>query len=68
MEFAVVKGELCSCSCNFVSSRVENRGEKRQMTKKRSAEIQVCSCTCNWAWAKMKNSWWTTKKGRQKFW
>jgi len=28
MQFAFVKGELRSCSCNFVSVRVENRGEK----------------------------------------
>ena len=39
------KGELCSCSCNFVSVRVENNGEKTTnfegMTKK---EILMCSC------------------------
>jgi len=29
MSSAVVKGELCSCSCNFVSVMVENRSEKR---------------------------------------
>jgi len=34
MEFALVKGEFCSCSCNFVSDSVENRSEERQMTKK----------------------------------
>jgi len=28
MKFAVVKGELCSCSCNFVSGSSENRGGK----------------------------------------
>jgi len=35
MQFAVVKGELCSCSCKFVSVRVEKRAEKREMSRER---------------------------------
>jgi len=30
---AVVKIELCSCSCKFVSVRVKNRAEKREMLR-----------------------------------
>ena len=26
MSFPVVKGELCSCGCNFLNVRVENMG------------------------------------------
>jgi len=28
MEFVVVKGELCSCSCNYVTGRGENGVQK----------------------------------------
>jgi len=31
MSFVVVKGELCSCICNFVSVKVENRVLKREI-------------------------------------
>jgi len=33
MLFAVVKDEFCSCSCNFLSVRVENRAEKGQTSR-----------------------------------
>jgi len=33
MSFAVAKGELCSFSCNFLSLRVESRGEKRHISR-----------------------------------
>jgi len=33
MSFAIVKGELCSCSCNFVSVMLENSDKKRKILK-----------------------------------
>ena len=48
MSVVVVKGELCSCSCNFVSVMIGSKGENdkfRGNQGKKVLKILVRSCT-----------------------
>ena len=60
MSFVVVEGELCSCSCNFVSVMIENKGKNDKFQGNQGKKVIInfgvqlyfCTCTTGLAWAR----------------